>query len=78
MQVHGGAIYFCHNAYNSNIQISGIPEAEFFGRKRKFSPFGLGFRPPNLKAEYGRKSKFSYLQRQMASKRSRARKLQKF
>ena len=37
---------------------SGIPEAEIFGRKRKFSAIGLRFRPPNLKAEYGRKSNF--------------------
>ena len=37
---------------------SGIPEAKIFGRKRKFSAFGLRFRPPNLKAEYGRKSNF--------------------
>ena len=37
---------------------SGIPEAEIFGRKRKFSAFGLRFRLPNLKAEYVRKSNF--------------------
>ena len=37
---------------------SGIPEAEIFGQKRKFSAFGLRFRPPNSKAEYGRKSNF--------------------
>ena len=37
---------------------SGIPEAEVFGRKRKFSLFGLRFRLPNIKAEYGRKSNF--------------------
>ena len=37
---------------------SGIPEAETFGQKRKFSAFGLRFRPLNLKAEYGRKSNF--------------------
>ena len=36
---------------------SGIPEAEIFGRKRKFSAFGLRFRPPKLKAEYGRNSR---------------------
>ena len=33
---------------------SGIPEAETFGRNRKFSAFGFRFRPPKLKAEYGR------------------------
>ena len=32
---------------------SGIPEAETFGRNRKFSAFGFRFRPPKLKAEYG-------------------------
>ena len=37
---------------------SGVPEAEIFGRKRKFSPFGFRFRPPKLKAEPGRKSNF--------------------
>ena len=37
---------------------SGTPETEIFGQKRKFSAFGLRFRPPNLKAEYGRKSNF--------------------
>ena len=36
---------------------SGIPEAETFGRKGKFSAFGLRFRPPKLKAEYGRNSR---------------------
>jgi hypothetical protein len=40
------------------VQTSGIPEAEIFGQKRRFSAFGLRFRPPNLKAEYGRKSNF--------------------
>ena len=35
---------------------SGIPEAETFGQNRKFSAFGLRFRPPKLKAEYGRMS----------------------
>ena len=35
-------------------QISGIPEAETFGRKGKFSAFGFRFWPPKLKAEYGR------------------------
>ena len=36
---------------------SGIPEAETFGRNRKFSAFGLQFRPPKVKAEYGRNSR---------------------
>ena len=36
---------------------SGIPEAETFGRKGKFSAFGFRFRPPKLKAEYGRNSR---------------------
>ena len=39
------------------MQSSGIPEAETFGRKGKFSAFGLRFRPPKLKAEYGRNSR---------------------
>ena len=43
---------------NSVIKIvSGIPEAEIFGRNRKFSAFGLRFRPPKVKAEYGRNSR---------------------
>ena len=37
--------------------ISGIPEAETFGRNRKFSAFGFRFRLPKLKAEYGRNSR---------------------
>ena len=32
---------------------SGIPEAETFGRKGKFSAFGFRFRQPKVKAEYG-------------------------
>ena len=36
---------------------SGIPEAETFGRNRKFSAFGFWFRPPKLKDEYGRNSR---------------------
>ena len=36
---------------------SGIPEAETFGRNRKFSAFGFRFRPPKVKAEYGRNSR---------------------
>ena len=36
---------------------SGIPEAETFGRNRKFSAFGFWFRLPKLKVEYGRNSK---------------------
>ena len=39
---------------------SGIPEAETFGRNRKFSAFGLRFRPPNIKSEYGRKLNFRF------------------
>ncbi len=37
---------------------SGLPKAETFGRNRKFSAFGLRFRPPNIKSEYGRKLNF--------------------
>ena len=40
------------------INSSSIPEFRPFGQKGKFSAFGLRFRPPNLKAEYGRKSNF--------------------
>jgi len=36
---------------------SGIPEAETFGRKGKFSAFSFRFRPPKLKAEYDRNSR---------------------
>ena len=36
---------------------SGIPEFRPFGQKGKFSAFGLRFRPPKLKAEYGRNSR---------------------
>ena len=36
---------------------SGIPEFWPFGQKGKFSAFGLRFRPPKLKAEYGRNSR---------------------
>ena len=39
------------------INLSGIPEAEIFGPKRRFSAFGLRFWPPKLKAEYGRNSR---------------------
>ena len=37
--------------------ISGIPEFRPFGQKGKFSAFGLRFRPPKLKTEYGRNSR---------------------
>ena len=37
--------------------MSGIPEFRPFGQKGKFSAFGLRFRPPKLKAEYGRNSR---------------------
>ena len=46
-----------HFAHPFCQKISGIPEAETFGRKGKFSAFGLRFRPPKLKAEYGRNSR---------------------
>ena len=36
---------------------SGIPEAETFGQKGKFSAFGLRFQLPKLTAEYGRNSR---------------------
>ena len=39
------------------INLSGILEAEIFGRKRRFSAFGLRFWPPKLKAEYGQNSR---------------------
>ena len=39
------------------MSISGIPEFRPFGQKGKFSAFGLRFRPPKLKAEYGRNSR---------------------
>ena len=59
--------YICH----FTIDNSGIPEAEIFGRKRKFSAFGLWFRPPKLKAEYGRnflKNRFPILHHQRYQK----------
>ena len=40
-----------------SLVLSGIPEFQPFGQKGKFSAFGLRFRPPKLKAEYGRNSK---------------------
>ena len=36
---------------------SGLPEFRSFGQKGKFSAFGLWFRPPKLKTEYGRNSR---------------------
>ena len=36
---------------------SGIPEFRSFGQKGKFSTFGFQFRPPKVKAEYGRNSR---------------------
>ena len=36
---------------------SGIPEFRSFGQKGKFSTFGFRFRPPKVKAEYGRNSR---------------------
>ena len=38
-------------------KISGIPEFRSFGQKGKFSTFGFRFRPPKVKAEYGRNSR---------------------
>ena len=52
------AIPYCF--INMNLFFSGVPEAEIFGRKRKFLPFGFRFRPPKLKAEYGRMSNFRF------------------
>ena len=43
--------------FKTTIIISGIPEAETFGRKGKFSDLGFRFRPPKLKAEYGQNSR---------------------
>ena len=43
--------------YFGCITCSGIPEAETFGRKGKFSAFGFQFWQPKLKAEYGRNSR---------------------
>ena len=42
---------------NVNENSSGIPEFRPFGQKGKFSAFGLRFRPPKLKAEYGLNSR---------------------
>ena len=39
------------------IVANDIPEAETFGQKGKFLAFGFRFRPPKLKAEYGRNSR---------------------
>ena len=38
---------------------SGIPEAETFGRNRKFSAFGLRFRSSKVKPEYGQNSRIA-------------------
>ena len=43
--------------FRINYGTSGIPEFRPFGQKGKFSAFGLRFRPPKLKAEYGRNSR---------------------
>ena len=51
---------FMPNRLLGMLRFSGIPEAEIFGQKRRFSAFGLRFRPPNLKAEYGRMSNFRF------------------
>ena len=51
-------VFLTVNIFAVQEYCSGIPEAEIFGRKRKFSAFGLRFRPPNLKAGYGRISNF--------------------
>ena len=40
-----------------NGKSSGIPEFRSFGQKGKFSTFGFRFRPPKVKAEYGRNSR---------------------
>ena len=40
-----------------SVSYSGIPEFRPFGQKGKFSAFGFRFRPPKLKAEYGRNSR---------------------
>ena len=45
------------NLVQTRQKFSGIPEAETFGRNRKFSAFGFRFRPPKVKAEYGRNSR---------------------
>ena len=39
------------------VSTSGIPEFRSFGQKGKFSTFGFRFRPPKVKAEYGRNSR---------------------
>ena len=39
------------------VKSSGLPEFRSFGQKGKFSPFGFRFRPPKVKAEYGRNSR---------------------
>ena len=56
--------FFCQLSYHRKSQrrrvsgqkSSGLPEFRSFGQKGKFSPFGLRFRPPKVKAEYGRNS----------------------
>ena len=45
------------NDFEKILFYSGIPEAETLGRNRKFSAFGFRFRPPKVKAEYGRNSR---------------------
>ena len=42
---------------NFALKSSGLPEFRSFGQKGKFSPFGFRFRPPKVKAEYGRNSR---------------------
>ena len=51
-KVHSGNYYF-----TGALASSGIPEAETFGRKGKFSAYGFRFRPLKSKAEYGRNSR---------------------
>ena len=49
-------VWLCSNVQTVQFP-SGIPEAETFGRNRKFSAFGFRFRPPKVDAEYGRNSR---------------------
>ena len=50
-------IFYKQTKPHITVQYSGIPEFRPFGQKGKFSAFGLRFRPPKLKAEYGRNSR---------------------
>ena len=48
--------FFCLQGFLME-HCSGIPEFRSFGQKGNFSAFGFWFRPPKVKAEYGRNSR---------------------